>query len=172
MSPACCYLPINSPNFKDMLPVCLETQRHLSCWLKVPCKLDKVTSLVGNVCYHSLFKSALCPSCHIQQLYNTGTTLSPFGFPLPVTARRLRAEPMTDESVSIYRVVICGGGIIGVATAYYLASHHGVQATVIERESDVAEAASGKAAGMDSRPVHYTLPNSKDGVIGASMRHF
>jgi glycine/D-amino acid oxidase-like deaminating enzyme len=45
-----------------------------------------------------------------------------------------------------YRVVICGGGIIGAATAYYLAQQ-GVGATVVEREA-VAAAASGKAGGF------------------------
>lgn len=39
------------------------------------------------------------------------------------------------------RVVICGAGIIGAATAYYL-SQMGVAATVVEREA-VACAASG-----------------------------
>jgi hypothetical protein len=57
----------------------------------------------------------------------------------------------------VYRVVICGGGIIGAATAFYLAQQ-GVGATVIEREA-VAAAASGKAGGFlaldwnDSSPV-------------------
>ncbi|MEW5318677.1 MAG: hypothetical protein WDW38_009879 [Sanguina aurantia] len=55
------------------------------------------------------------------------------------------------------KVVICGGGIIGAATAYYL-SEMGLAPTVIERES-VACAASGKAGGFlaldwnDSSPV-------------------
>ncbi|KAF6250359.1 FAD-dependent oxidoreductase [Scenedesmus sp. NREL 46B-D3] len=44
------------------------------------------------------------------------------------------------------RVVICGGGIMGAATAYYL-SQLGVAATVVEREA-VAAAASGKAGGF------------------------
>jgi glycine/D-amino acid oxidase-like deaminating enzyme len=54
-------------------------------------------------------------------------------------------------------VVICGGGIIGAATAYYLAQQ-GVGATVVEREA-LAAAASGKAGGFlaldwnDSSPV-------------------
>jgi glycine/D-amino acid oxidase-like deaminating enzyme len=39
------------------------------------------------------------------------------------------------------RVVICGGGIMGAATAYYLAQL-GVAATVVEREA-MAAAASG-----------------------------
>nr|GEX45013.1 putative oxidoreductase TDA3 [Tanacetum cinerariifolium]GEX45724.1 putative oxidoreductase TDA3 [Tanacetum cinerariifolium] len=44
------------------------------------------------------------------------------------------------------RVVICGGGIIGVCTAYYLAKK-GVVVTLIERSS-IACAASGKAGGF------------------------
>lgn len=43
-------------------------------------------------------------------------------------------------------VVICGGGIIGTCTAYYLAKD-GVQSTVIERH-ELANAASGRAAGF------------------------
>jgi glycine/D-amino acid oxidase-like deaminating enzyme len=66
--------------------------------------------------------------------------------------------PATVASFGTYcRVVICGGGIIGAATAYYLAQQ-GVGATVIEREA-LAAAASGKAGGFlaldwnDSSPV-------------------
>lgn len=44
------------------------------------------------------------------------------------------------------KVIICGGGIIGAATAYFL-SRRGVAATVVER-SGVANAASGKAGGF------------------------
>lgn len=64
------------------------------------------------------------------------------------------AQPIGDEAK---RVVICGGGIIGAATAYYLAQQ-GVGATVVEREA-LAAAASGKAGGFlaldwnDSSPV-------------------
>ena len=43
-------------------------------------------------------------------------------------------------------VVICGGGIIGCATAYYLAKR-GVKVTVVERCS-IACAASGKAGAL------------------------
>ncbi|MEC8993476.1 MAG: FAD-dependent oxidoreductase [Candidatus Latescibacterota bacterium] len=43
-------------------------------------------------------------------------------------------------------VLICGGGVIGACTAYYLA-HKGVDVTVIER-SGVANAASGKSGGF------------------------
>ena len=44
------------------------------------------------------------------------------------------------------RVVICGGGVIGACTAYYLASR-GVDVIVVER-TEVAAAASGKAGGF------------------------
>jgi glycine/D-amino acid oxidase-like deaminating enzyme len=44
------------------------------------------------------------------------------------------------------RVVICGAGVIGVCTAYFL-SRRGIDVTVVER-TDVAAAASGKAGGF------------------------
>src|SRR6188508_479839 len=44
------------------------------------------------------------------------------------------------------RVVICGGGVIGACTAYFLA-RRGVDVTVVER-TEVACAASGKAGGF------------------------
>ena len=47
------------------------------------------------------------------------------------------------------RVVICGGGVIGACTAYFLA-RRGVEVTVVER-TEVACAASGKAGGFLAR---------------------
>jgi glycine/D-amino acid oxidase-like deaminating enzyme len=44
------------------------------------------------------------------------------------------------------RVVICGGGVIGACTAYFL-SRRGIDVIVVER-TDVAAAASGKAGGF------------------------
>jgi glycine/D-amino acid oxidase-like deaminating enzyme len=44
------------------------------------------------------------------------------------------------------RVVICGGGVIGACTAFFLA-RRGIDVTVVER-ADVAAAASGKAGGF------------------------
>lgn len=47
------------------------------------------------------------------------------------------------------RVVICGGGVIGACTAYFL-RRHGVEVIVVER-AEVAAAASGKAGGFLAR---------------------
>src|SRR3954447_19710720 len=44
------------------------------------------------------------------------------------------------------RVVICGGGVIGACTAYFL-SRRGIEVIVVER-TEVATAASGKAGGF------------------------
>jgi glycine/D-amino acid oxidase-like deaminating enzyme len=44
------------------------------------------------------------------------------------------------------RVVICGSGVIGVCTAYFL-GQHGIEVIVVER-TEVAAAASGKAGGF------------------------
>ena len=44
------------------------------------------------------------------------------------------------------RVVVCGGGVIGACTAYFL-SRRGIEVTVVER-TEVAAAASGKAGGF------------------------
>lgn len=72
---------------------------------------------------------------------------------------------------SACRVVICGGGIIGAATAYYL-SQQGVGATVVEREA-LAAAASGKAGGFlaldwnDSSPVG---PLARCAALGPACR--
>jgi glycine/D-amino acid oxidase-like deaminating enzyme len=43
-------------------------------------------------------------------------------------------------------VVICGGGVIGACTGYFLA-RQGIDVTVVER-SEVASSASGKAGGF------------------------
>src|SRR3954466_15766248 len=44
------------------------------------------------------------------------------------------------------RVAICGGGVIGACTAYFL-TQRGIDVTVVER-TEVAAAASGKAGGF------------------------
>ena len=48
------------------------------------------------------------------------------------------------------QVVIAGGGVIGCATAYYLAKEHGIGATIVDRKS-IAAAASGNAGGFLAR---------------------
>ena len=48
--------------------------------------------------------------------------------------------------VEIMRVVICGAGVVGACTAYFL-SRRGIDVIVLER-TDVAAAASGKAGGF------------------------
>jgi glycine/D-amino acid oxidase-like deaminating enzyme len=45
------------------------------------------------------------------------------------------------------RVVIAGGGIIGVSTAYFLAKNHGIESTIVDPVG-IAPAASGKAGGF------------------------
>ncbi|MGY3651307.1 glycine/D-amino acid oxidase-like deaminating enzyme [Bradyrhizobium sp. LM4.3] len=47
------------------------------------------------------------------------------------------------------RVVICGGGVIGACTAWFL-RRRGIDVIVVER-TDVAAAASGKAGGFLAR---------------------
>ena len=39
-------------------------------------------------------------------------------------------------------VVIIGGGVMGAATASFLAAHHGIRATVLERDASYAQASS------------------------------
>ncbi|MDP3615650.1 MAG: FAD-dependent oxidoreductase, partial [Rubrivivax sp.] len=43
-------------------------------------------------------------------------------------------------------VVIVGGGVMGAATACFLARDHGVQATVLERDPSYARASSSLSA--------------------------
>lgn len=51
------------------------------------------------------------------------------------------------EARAAKRVVVCGGGVIGACTAYFLAKNGAAQVTVVEK-SAVACAASGKAGGF------------------------
>src|SRR6202140_1515680 len=65
------------------------------------------------------------------------------------SSRRQIEETISDCSVEGWwtmHVLICGGGVIGAATAYFL-SCRGARATVIER-TGLACAASGKAGGF------------------------
>src|SRR5712672_2155647 len=58
--------------------------------------------------------------------------------------RRTAVAPLISGEAM--RVVICGGGVIGACTAYFL-SRHGIDVIVVER-TEVAAAASGKAGGF------------------------
>ena len=53
---------------------------------------------------------------------------------------------MTASHSGAPDVVVVGGGVIGCATAYFLAAHHGMRCVVVERDG-VASQASGGAAG-------------------------
>ncbi|XP_013750624.2 putative oxidoreductase TDA3 isoform X1 [Brassica napus] len=67
-----------------------------------------------------------------------------------ITIRSNSSKPMaknlTDGGETSKRAVVCGGGVIGVCTAYFLAKK-GVSVTIVE-QSAVACAASGKAGGF------------------------
>ncbi|CAI0428496.1 unnamed protein product [Linum tenue] len=92
--------------------------------------------------------------------------------------------PAMDQPHSNRRVVVCGGGVIGVCTAYFLAKK-GVSVTLIEKSS-IACAASGKAGGFlaldwcDGGPVgplarasfnlHRTLAEELDGAQSYGYR--
>ncbi|KAF3608970.1 hypothetical protein DY000_02051244 [Brassica cretica] len=67
-----------------------------------------------------------------------------------ITIRSNSSKPMAknlaDGGETSKRIVVCGGGVIGVCTAYFLAKK-GVSVTLVE-QSAVACAASGKAGGF------------------------
>ena len=59
--------------------------------------------------------------------------------------QRLQNDELTEKAEPM-RVLICGGGVIGAAIAYFL-SRRGVEVTLIER-TGIANAASGKSGGF------------------------
>lgn len=61
------------------------------------------------------------------------------------SSKSMEAKNLIDGEIS-KRVVVCGGGVIGVCTAYFLAKK-GIAVTLVEK-SAVACAASGKAGGF------------------------
>ncbi|MBT4610026.1 MAG: FAD-binding oxidoreductase, partial [Gemmatimonadetes bacterium] len=61
------------------------------------------------------------------------------------------------------KILICGGGVIGACTAYYLA-RKGVDVVVVER-SGVANAASGKSGGF------LALDWCRESPLDALARH-
>jgi len=50
--------------------------------------------------------------------------------------------PTAPSFVAPQHVVIVGGGVMGAATAWWLAAHHGVRVTVLERDASYARASS------------------------------
>ncbi|KAE7999655.1 hypothetical protein FH972_004061 [Carpinus fangiana] len=63
-----------------------------------------------------------------------------------IRSSSLASSPMEEQHSHPKRVVVCGGGVIGVCTAYFLAKK-GASVTLVEKSS-VACAASGKAGGF------------------------
>ena len=64
--------------------------------------------------------------------------------PTPTQPQTTQLEPHTPPT----HVCIVGGGIIGTATAYYLATVYGIRTTIVDRTGTIAPAASGKAGGF------------------------
>ncbi|XP_062157018.1 putative oxidoreductase C1F5.03c [Alnus glutinosa] len=63
-----------------------------------------------------------------------------------IRSSSVASSPMEEQQSHPRRVVVCGGGVIGVCTAYFLAKK-GATVTLVEKSS-VACAASGKAGGF------------------------
>ncbi|KAK1587920.1 hypothetical protein Q3G72_018278 [Acer saccharum] len=87
---------------------------------------------------HSLSLSSLFrrPNPNSSRTYKTATSIHYYASP----------SPHMENTQSKKRVAVCGGGVIGVCTAYFLAKK-GAAVTLIEKSS-VACAASGKAGGF------------------------
>ncbi|TXT05072.1 hypothetical protein VHUM_03892 [Vanrija humicola] len=59
-------------------------------------------------------------------------------------------------------IVILGGGIIGVSTAYYLVTHPSKPRVTLIENTSIAAAASGKAAGFIAREAAWHYPATED----------
>lgn len=66
---------------------------------------------------------------------------------------------LSDFKMSKTHVVIIGGGIIGVCTAYYLSKEDGVNVTIVEN-AEIAGSASGKAGGFLAKDWHASATES------------
>ena len=67
-------------------------------------------------------------------------------------------------------VVICGSGVVGACTAYFL-SRRGIDVTVVER-TEVAAAASGKAGGFLALDRETTLETSALGFDYIGLQRY
>ncbi|KAG6422289.1 hypothetical protein SASPL_118855 [Salvia splendens] len=104
--------------------------------------------------------------------------------PIPDSIK-LSSSQIMDPQIPPKRVIVCGGGIIGVCAAYFL-SKKGAAVTVVE-QSSIACAASGKAGGFlaldwcDGGPVsslarasfnlHRSLAEELNGAESYGYRH-
>ncbi len=73
-------------------------------------------------------------------------------------------QPQPQPHTPPTHVCIVGGGIIGTATAYFLATVYGIRTTIIDRTGTIAPAASGKAGG-------FLAFDWNDGTATESLTH-
>jgi len=76
-------------------------------------------------------------------------------------------RPKIPEARSSRSVLICGGGIIGLSCAYYLA-REGFRVTLVERSAEGGDSCAHGSAGYVS-PSHV-IPFSSPGMIGAALK--
>ncbi len=81
---------------------------------------------------------------------------------MAVSHRSTAPEARSDKSV-----LICGGGIIGLCSAYYLA-REGFRVTVVERSAEGGDSCAHGSAGYVS-PSHV-IPFASPGMIGAAIK--
>jgi len=68
------------------------------------------------------------------------------------------------------RIIVIGGGIVGLATAYKLVSAGGVQVTLLEKEREVGQHQSGHNSGVLHAGLYYKPGSSKARMAVAGIR--
>src|SRR4051812_42280968 len=76
-------------------------------------------------------------------------------------------RPQDSEARPSKSVIICGGGIIGLCSAYYLA-REGFRVTLVERSADGGDSCAHGSAGYVS-PSHV-IPFAAPGMIAAALK--